>query len=76
MGRVYSMNGEKRNTYRLSVGKLERKILLGKPRRRCMYNIRMDHGEVGWGGMDWIGVAQDRDKWRPLVKEVKNLEVP
>jgi hypothetical protein len=52
--------GEKRNAYRLLVGKPEGKRPLGRPRRRRVDNIRMDLGEEGWGDMDWIGLAQDR----------------
>jgi hypothetical protein len=54
--------GEKRNMYRLSVGKLEGKRPLGRPRHMWVNNIKMDFGEVGWGFVDWIGLAQDRDK--------------
>jgi hypothetical protein len=54
--------GEKRNAYRLLVGKPERKRPLGRPRRRRVGNIRMDFSEIGWGGVGWIGLAQDRDK--------------
>jgi hypothetical protein len=69
--------GEKRNAYRLLVGKPEGKRSLGRPRRRWMDNIKMDlGGEIGWGGMDWIGVAQDRDKWRALVNAVMNIRAP
>jgi hypothetical protein len=53
--------GEKRNAYRILVGKPEGKRPLGRPRRRWEDNIRMDLGEIGWGGMDWIDLAQDRD---------------
>jgi hypothetical protein len=49
---------------------------LGRPRRRWVDNIRMDFGEVGWGDVDWIGLAQDRNRWRALVNEVLNLRVP
>jgi hypothetical protein len=66
----------KRNTYRILVGKPERKRPLGKPTRRCVDNIKMDLGEIGWDGMDWIAVAQDRDQWRTLVNTVLNLRVP
>jgi hypothetical protein len=52
---------EKRNAYRLLVGKPEGKRQLGRPRRRRVNNIRMDLGEVGWGDVDWIGLAQDRN---------------
>jgi hypothetical protein len=68
--------GEKRNAYRLLVGKPEGKIPLGRPRRRWVDNIRMDLGEVGCGDMDWIGVAKDRNRWRALVYSVLNLWVP
>jgi hypothetical protein len=68
--------GEKRNAYRLLVGKPEEKRPLGRPRRRWVDNIRMDLGEVGWGGVDLIVVAQDRNKWRALVNSVLNLRVP
>jgi hypothetical protein len=68
--------GEKRNTYRLLVGKLERKRPLGRPRCRWVDNIKMDLGEVRWGDVDWISVAQDRNRWRALVNSVLNLQVP
>jgi hypothetical protein len=68
--------GEKRNAYRLLVRKLEGKKPLGRPRRRWVDNIRMDLGEIGWVGMDWIGLAQDRDKLRALVNAVMNLHFP
>jgi hypothetical protein len=67
---------EKRNTYRLLVGKSKGKRPLGRPRRRWVDNIRMDVGEVGCGGVDWIGLAQDRNRWRALVNSVLNLRVP
>jgi hypothetical protein len=54
--------GEKRNAYRLLVGNLE-----GRPRRRWVDNVRMHLVEVEWGDVDWIGLAQDRDRWRALV---------
>jgi hypothetical protein len=54
--------GEKRNAYRLLMGKSEGKRLLGRPRRRWVDNIRMELGEVGWGDVDWIGLAQDRNR--------------
>jgi hypothetical protein len=66
MGGACSTNGEKRNTYMLLVGKPEGKIPLGRPRRRWVDNIGMDVAEVGWGDADWIGMAQDRDRWRAL----------
>jgi hypothetical protein len=70
--------GEKRNAYRLLVGKPEGKIPLGRRRRRWVDNtsIRMDLGEVGWSDVDWIGLAQDRNRWRALVNSVLNLRVP
>jgi len=68
--------GEERGVYRVLVGKLERKRLLGRPRRRWVDNIRTDLQEVGCGYMDWIGLAQDRDRWRTLVSALMNLRVP
>jgi hypothetical protein len=67
--------GEKRSVYRLLVGKTEGKRPLGRPRRRWMDNIKMDLLEIGWGGVDWIGLAQDRYRWRALVNSVMNLRV-
>ena len=68
--------GEERGGYRILVGKPEGKRPLGRPRRRWVYNIRMDLQEVGCGYVDWIGLAQDRDRWRTLVSAVMNLRVP
>ena len=68
--------GEERGVYRALVGKPEGKRPLGRPRRRWVDNIRMDLQEVGCGYMDWIGLAQDRDKWRTLVSAVMSLRVP
>ena len=68
--------GEERGVYRVLVGKLEGKRPLGRPRRSWVDNIRMDLPEVGCGYMDWIGLAQDRDRWRTLVSAVMNLGVP
>jgi hypothetical protein len=68
--------GEKRNAYRLLVGKPEGKRPLGRPRRRWVDNIRMDIGEVEWGDVDWIGPAKDRNRWRAVVNSVLNLRVP
>jgi hypothetical protein len=67
--------GEKRNSYRILVGKPEGKRPLGRPRRRWEGNIIMDLREIGWGGMDWIDLAQDRDQWRALVNTVLKLRV-
>jgi len=68
--------GEERGVYRVLVGKLEGRRPLGRPRRRWVYNIRMDLQNLGCGYMDWIGLAQDRDRWRRLVSAVMNLLVP
>jgi hypothetical protein len=62
MGGACSPNGGKRNVYRLLMRKPERKRPLGRPRRTWVDNIKMDLGEIGWGGVDWIGFTQDRDK--------------
>jgi hypothetical protein len=58
------------------VGKPEGKRPLGRQKRRWVDNIRMDLGEVGWGNVDWIGLAQDRNRWSALVNSVLNLRVP
>jgi hypothetical protein len=71
-----STNGGKRNVYRLLVGKPEGRRPMGRPRRRWVDNVRMELVEVGWGDVDWIGLAQDRDRWRALVNSVLNLRVP
>jgi hypothetical protein len=76
MGGAYGTKGEKRKTYSLLVGKTEVKRPLGRPRRRWVDNIKMDLLEIGWGGVDWIGLAQHRDKCRALVNSVMNLKVP
>jgi hypothetical protein len=67
MGKACSTNGEKRNAY---------KILVGRPRRRWVDNIKMDLREIGWDVMDWINLPQDRDQWRALVNTVMILRVP
>jgi hypothetical protein len=67
--------GEKRNVYRLLVGKPEGKRLLGRPRQRWVDNIKMNLTERGLGGADWIGMAQGRDKSTALVNAVMNLRV-
>ena len=74
-GHVMHM-GEERGVYRVLVGKPEGKRPLGRPRRRRVDNIRMDLQEVGCGYMDWIGLAQDGDRWWTLVSAVMNLRVP
>ena len=66
----------RRGVYRVFVGKQEGKIPLGRPRRRWVDNIRTDLQEVGCGYMDWIGLAQDRDRWRTVVSAIMNIRVP
>jgi hypothetical protein len=66
----------KMNAYRIMMRKPERKRPRGRPRRRWVDNIKMDLREIGWYGMDWIDVAQDRDQWTDLVNTVMNLRVP
>jgi hypothetical protein len=68
--------GEKRNACRLMVGKPEGKRPLGRSRRRWVDNIRIDLGDMEWGDVDWIGLAQDRNRWRAVVNSVLNLRVP
>jgi hypothetical protein len=68
--------GERRGACRALVGKPEGRRPLGRPRRRWKDNIKMDLREVGWRGVDWIDLAQDRDRWRDLVNAVMNLRVP
>jgi hypothetical protein len=68
--------GDKGNTYRVSVGEPEGKRQLGRPKRRWKKYIKMNYREIGWGGMDWINLAQDRDQWRALVNTVMNLGAP
>jgi len=67
--------GEERG-YRVFVGKPEGRTPLGRPSCRWVYIIRMDLQEMGFGYMDWIGLTQDRDRWRTLVSAVMNLRVP
>jgi hypothetical protein len=74
MGHVARM-GENKNAYRLLVGKPDGKRPLGRPRRRWVDNIKMDLGEVGWGDVDWIGVAKDRNRWRAPVNWVLYVRV-
>jgi hypothetical protein len=68
--------GEKRNAYRIWVGKAEGKSPRGRPRRRWVDNIKMYLREIGWDGVDWIDMDQDRDQWRALVNTVLNLRIP
>jgi hypothetical protein len=65
--------GEKSNVYRILVGKPEGKRPLGRPRRRWVDNINMDLTDLGWGGIEWIDLARDRDNWRALVDAVMNF---
>jgi hypothetical protein len=76
IGFIIARMGEGRGVYRVLVGKPEGRRPLGRPRRRCEYNVRMELQEVGCGCGDWIGLAQDRDTWRALVSAVRNLRVP
>jgi hypothetical protein len=69
-------NGEKRNAYRILVGKAEEKRPLGRPTRRCVGNIKIHLSELECDGMDWIDLAQDKDQWRAPVNMVMNLQVP
>jgi hypothetical protein len=68
--------GERGGVYRALVGKPEGKRPLGRPRRRWEDNIDMDLQKVGCGGVDWIELAEDRDRWRALVNAVMNFRVP
>jgi hypothetical protein len=76
MGRACNTIGVDRNAYRILVGKPGGKMSLRRPRRRWLDNIKMHHKEIGWVGMDWIDLAQNRDQWRALVSTVMNLRVP
>jgi hypothetical protein len=76
MGGACSLDGEGRGVYRVLVEKPERKRSLGRPRRRWEDNIKMDLQEVGRGTMDWIELAQDRDRWRALLNAAMNVRVP
>jgi hypothetical protein len=68
--------GEVRCAYNILVGRPEGRRPLGRPRRRWEDNIKMDLGKIGFGDVDWIHLAQDRDRWRALVNTVMNLRVP
>jgi hypothetical protein len=74
VGHVTRM-GEKRNAYRILVGKPEGKIPLGRPRSKWVDNVKIDLRVIGFGGMDWIDLALDRDRWRALVNTVMKLRV-
>jgi hypothetical protein len=76
IGGACSTNGETRNAYRLSLGNIEERRPLGRPRRWWVNTIKLDLREIGWGGVKCIGLAQDRDKRRALVNAVMNLRVP
>jgi hypothetical protein len=75
VGRACSTNGEKRNAYRILVGKPDGKRPLGRPRHRWVYNIKMDVREIRRDVMDGIYLAHDRDQWRALVNMVMNSRV-
>ena len=70
-----ALKGERRGVYKVLVGKPEGKRPLGRPRYRWEYNIKMDLQKVGFGGMDWIDLAQDRNRWWALVNVVMNVWV-
>ena len=76
MGGACSAKGKWRGVYRVLVRKPEGKGPLGKSRRKWEYNIKIKLQEVGWGGMDWIDLASDRNRWRALVNMVMNLWAP
>jgi hypothetical protein len=76
MGRTCSTNGEKRNAYKILVGSPEGRRPLGRPRLRWVNNIKMNLGDIGWDGRDWIDLAQDGDQWKALVNAVMKFRVP
>jgi hypothetical protein len=76
MDRTCNTNGEKQTAYRILVRKPERKRPLGRLGRRSVDNIKMALREIGWGGMDWIDLAEERNQWRALANTVMNLRVP
>jgi hypothetical protein len=75
MGGACGTHGRGEKLYRVLVGKPEGKRPLGSPRRRWEYGIKMDLREIGWGGVEWIHLAQDMEFWRALVNAVMNLRV-
>jgi hypothetical protein len=75
MGRTCCTNGKKSNACRVLVGKQEGKSPLGRPRPMWVDNVKKDLREIGWGGEDWIELAQDRDQWRALLNTVMNVRV-
>jgi hypothetical protein len=76
MDRACSTNGREEDLCRILVGKPEGQRPLGIPRRRWVDNIKIDRRDIGWDGMDWIYLTQDRDQWRARVNKVINLRVP
>jgi hypothetical protein len=76
MDGAFSTNGEKRTAYRILVGKPEGRRRLGRSSRRWEDNIKMDLREIGWGFVNWIDLAQDRDQYTALVNTAMNLLVP
>jgi hypothetical protein len=76
MGKACSTNGEKRNAYRILVGKPEGKRSLGRPRRRWVNNIKIDLRGIECDGTDWIDLARDRDQWRALLNTVMSIRFP
>jgi hypothetical protein len=76
MGKECSTKGREEECIRILVGKAEGKRLLGIPRLRYVDNIKMDIIEIGWGDMDWIYLASNRDQWRAILNNVMNLRAP
>jgi hypothetical protein len=76
MGRACWTNGGEDESYRILVGKTEGRRPLRRPKRRWVNNIKMDLTTVGWDCMEWIDLAQDRDRWRALMNTLMNLRVP